>query len=664
MENSVIDETGWERMTEMFDRLLQGAEPSSVLASEQDLEIRRATETLWQHHLQAAQESYLEQGVKFEVLPMFQAGQMLANRFRVEKLLGRGGMGEVYLAQDMRMEERVALKTIARLLTPSPSIRRQIVAEVQRARRVTHPNVCRIHELFDDGETVFFSMEFLEGSLLSEYPPGSFSGREARLILRQMAEGLLAAHSIGVIHGDFKPTNVMILPGRVLRAVITDFGLARAVDRTSNSSAEGAPSLRAGSAKYMAPELLLGASPSVASDVFAFGRVANSILPSGRLWEDCLRVRPEDRPASLEAVIKRLQLGITRRLLLATAVAGVSGAGVSVYVVSHRRFHPVDPRAEYHLKLGIEYSRQTSPAGIRNAIDEFKQAVAIDPQYGDGWANLADVYCMASTYSALKSRDARKLAESAAQKALALDASLAKAQAAYAYALSTDFHRWRSAESFFKRAIGLSPNDPSVRSWYAGFLGRASRFDEAVNMADSALQLDPGSFRLNYRMGTELFRAKQFDRLLQYVLGVVRLHPAEGAGFCMLERAYEWLGRLEEAEEALRHADQLPDKVVSLSYWVTLLAAKRDIKASAEITQKMRSNWLREVTETNQYLTALGGLAMATGERNYFDAMVDAMAEGIRREDETVLAAAANPYTQIGKRDARFMALLKQLDLP
>src|SRR5947207_2186341 len=104
-----MDETRWDRVTDLFDQLLDGVEPSVVLAAEPDLETRQAAERLWRHHTDAAEENFLGAALGFEVLPMFQPGQVLLDRFRVEKLLGRGGMGEVYLAHDKRMDVRVAL---------------------------------------------------------------------------------------------------------------------------------------------------------------------------------------------------------------------------------------------------------------------------------------------------------------------------------------------------------------------------------------------------------------------------------------------------------------------------------------------------------------------------------------------------------------------------
>lgn len=320
----MTDETRWDRVTALFDRLLGGEDTAAVLQSEPDDEIRKAALDLWSHHVLASQERFLGDALSFEVRHTFRPGQILVNRFQIEKMLGSGGMGEVYLAWDRRMDERVAVKTIARLLAPSPSLRHRIVAEVQSARRVTHPNVCRIHELFEDGETVFFSMEYLPGVMLHDLNSGALSQAQARALVRQLAEGLYAAHQTGVVHGDFKPANVMVLGGDKPRAVIMDFGLARALDRVVSPMNQGL-SIRAGTVDYMAPELHGGGQPTVRSDIFAFGKVAAGLLPGERIWADCTRPRAEDRLASLEPVIRRLEPRQTRRLWIAGSVAMAAG---------------------------------------------------------------------------------------------------------------------------------------------------------------------------------------------------------------------------------------------------------------------------------------------------------------------------------------------------
>jgi serine/threonine protein kinase len=98
LEITLIDDTKWGTLTDLFERLLAGDDPETVLASEPDPEIREAAGNLWRHHVRAAQEDFLGDGLGFEVLPVFQPGQMLMNRFRIEQKLGSGGMGEVYLA--------------------------------------------------------------------------------------------------------------------------------------------------------------------------------------------------------------------------------------------------------------------------------------------------------------------------------------------------------------------------------------------------------------------------------------------------------------------------------------------------------------------------------------------------------------------------------------
>jgi len=374
-----MDDSRWRRVTALFEELLAGADPDHLLASEPDVEIRTAAVDLWRHHMRAEQEDYLDAPASFQVAPVFEPGAVLLGRFRVEKPLGSGGMGEVYLAWDQRMECRVALKTIARLLATTESIRRRFIAEVQSARRVTHPNVCRIHELFEDGDTVFFSMEYLDGVLLSSMVGTEFAERHARAILRQMAQGLGSAHSTGVVHGDFKPANVMIVGSEeaVPRAVIMDFGLARAMDRAA-AATDHRLSLRAGTIDYMAPELQCGWPPTIRSDIFAFGKVARALLPKEeRLWGPCTHSDPEHRPASLDHVIRRLESGRSRRYWitsLALAFAGAAG-----YVLrTPGEGTPAIPRYARMLVNGFR-ARSGPPGAARLTRSVFLTAVQQSP---------------------------------------------------------------------------------------------------------------------------------------------------------------------------------------------------------------------------------------------------------------------------------------------
>jgi serine/threonine protein kinase len=324
----VTDESRWERIAELFDRLLAGSDLTTTLASERNEEIRAAVSDLWRHHAGASRDGFLAEGPEFTVLPVFKPGQILLNRFSIERMLGQGGMGEVYLARDSTIEELVAIKTIARLLSPSPSLRKRIIAEVQNARRVTHPNVCRIHELFQDGNSVFFVMEYIEGQILNEALAKELSHADSSHIALQLADGLAAAHRTGVIHGDLKPANVMIVRGAVSRTVIMDFGLARAV--TGGSASIDYLSVRAGTAEFMAPELLAGQVPTMHSDIYALGKIGRMLQPEESVWESCTASQAEDRP-SAQAVVSRLNSRSSRRAWLGIAALASAGGAWSIW---------------------------------------------------------------------------------------------------------------------------------------------------------------------------------------------------------------------------------------------------------------------------------------------------------------------------------------------
>jgi eukaryotic-like serine/threonine-protein kinase len=168
----------------------------------------------------------------------FRPGQLVAERFRIVRFVARGGMGELYEADDLRLRERVALKAIRSNIAGDPAAMGRFERELRLARKVTHPNVCRIFdiEVAEPAEAggqkpvVFLSMELLSGETLSERlkRAGRFSEAEALPLVRQMAAALSAAHEAGVIHRDFKSQNVMLCgSGERLRAVVTDFGLAQ-----------------------------------------------------------------------------------------------------------------------------------------------------------------------------------------------------------------------------------------------------------------------------------------------------------------------------------------------------------------------------------------------------------------------------------------------------
>jgi hypothetical protein len=318
-------------------------------------------------------------------LRMFRPGEVLANRYLVVRLIGEGGMGEVYEALDRAVGEKVALKTLGLRAPLGEEGIARCLAEMQLARRVTHRNVCRVFDLALHTERVrpggdatvtlpLLTMELLAGESLGARiaRTGPLPLVEVRELVTQMAAALDAAHGAGVVHLDFKCDNVMLVPEprQGVRVVVTDFGLAR---RYRERSMAGLPSARlaGGTVGYMAPEQLDGERAGPEADIWALGVVIFEMLtgrrpfagstplevalqvvnapPPGlgkgvpRGWERvvhrCLRPRPEERfrraadlLAALEAASSSRRPSRSWGVALLGAATGVGAlAGVTLW---------------------------------------------------------------------------------------------------------------------------------------------------------------------------------------------------------------------------------------------------------------------------------------------------------------------------------------------
>src|SRR6266540_516837 len=205
----------------------------------------------------------------------FHAGDILSHRFKIVQFLAQGGMGEVYEAEDLELGRRVALKTIRPEIATEPRIIQRFKREITLSLKVTHPNVCRIFDLFHhrmewgtvDAELGFLAMELLRGETLASRlrAVGRMTSVEALPIVEQMAAGLAAAHHAGVVHRDFKSANVVLVPsdGQGERTVVTDFGLARSVEGGEGLSTGLG---MVGTSAYMAPEQVEGGEVTPAAD--------------------------------------------------------------------------------------------------------------------------------------------------------------------------------------------------------------------------------------------------------------------------------------------------------------------------------------------------------------------------------------------------------------
>ncbi|GLC26771.1 protein kinase domain-containing protein [Roseisolibacter agri] len=247
-------------------------------------------------------------------------GDTFAGRYAVQAELGRGGAGIVYRALDLLVDERVALKLLRpELLATDAQARERLIRELRLARRVSHRNVVRTHDLMEHDGTPFITMEFVEGASLGTVlrARGPLAAHTALALARQLARALEAAHEQGVVHGDLKPENLLVRLDGLLK--VGDFGVATLMRR----GGPAAPRLQlagtiggaiVGTPEYMAPEVLLGSEPDVRADLYAMGMVLHACLSGGTPYQvdtpraflarklDAPAPRTPDAPTALTAV--------------------------------------------------------------------------------------------------------------------------------------------------------------------------------------------------------------------------------------------------------------------------------------------------------------------------------------------------------------------------
>jgi tetratricopeptide (TPR) repeat protein len=354
--------------------------------------------------------------------PALKPGDCLG-RYTVRALLGAGGMGEVFAAHDPELDRVIALK----IMQPgvggeSPEARARFLREAQAMARLSHPNVVSVFDVASVGERVFVAMELIEGPTLAAWiADGPHPWREVVRIFLQAGRGLEAAHAAGIVHRDFKPSNVIL--GE--RARVVDFGLARALHEPSPSSAptmlDGVVTQTGealGTPAYMAPEQRAGTPASPLSDQYSFAVALHEALFGARpgtptparaipravraVVERALRPRPEERYPSMRALLDDLgrdPARARRRWLAAALVVVLVPAGFLV-----RRALVAPPYGGAGARLAGVWDPGRSEAvrkafaatGLSYSDDRWRRVSASLDDYAARWVGMADEACRAT----------------------------------------------------------------------------------------------------------------------------------------------------------------------------------------------------------------------------------------------------------------------------
>ncbi len=442
--------------------------------------------------------------------------------FRVLDRLGRGGMGDVLLAEDLALHRRVALKRLAHTLSAGPHWVARLRREAIALAAVNHPNVVTIYGVEEADGVPLVVMELVEGHTLQQaLPPTGFDLGPLLDYALAVAAALEAAHAKGVLHRDLKPSNVMVTEDGRIKVV--DFGLAKLLEFSDQegvlTAGETTAGLLVGTPVYMAPEQLVGEPADRKSDLYSFGVLlfematgrppfAGTTIPQlmqqvlledpptvsshrpdvpdrlSRLVAGLLAKDPPGRPATARLVVEELErcrrgdpVGpsqATRPAAAGALAAKPTDLGVAQLLVKGR-----------HL-----WNRRTE-ASLRSAIRCFQEVIDRDPTQPKAWIGIADALNMLSNYGFAPPGDTALRVRAAVERAVEIEGVTPDALRALALAAWQFDFAWSNAESLYRQALEADPGNGTTHHWYAVLLGVTGRFDESLAEFARAEALDP-----------------------------------------------------------------------------------------------------------------------------------------------------------------------------
>jgi tetratricopeptide (TPR) repeat protein len=538
----------------------------------------------------------------------------LAGSYRLERELGGGGMSRVYLAEDLDLKRRVVVKVLSPETAP-PAYVERFRREIETAASLQHPHIVPLLATGSVKGVAYYTMPFVTGESLSDrlVREGALSATEAVRIWRDVLDALGHAHIHGVIHCDVKPGNIL-LSGR--HALVTDFGIARAIEAAAGRGSRVLPEPAIGTPAYMAPEQVVGDHDlDGRTDIYAAGLVMYEMLAGRPLFDSsrrldelrvghvpdipplphaaagrqlaalvmrCLAWEPEHRPPSAEAVLSELEIamkdeagllpgplevsrgGRTHVLRWAAgllAVAILAATWLSAVRQPGEESLDVDERSRPSLAAFEWYQRGTEAALLRSdsgrnqGIAHFERAIALDSTYVEAWAGLSRMYIQLWSPAAGGARaEWLDRARAAALTAVALDDDAAQAHAALGWVHLASWD-WSGAASELERAIALDPVVPRGREGLARVYMMTGRPAEQLEQARLGVASDPLSYSAIREMALALAVNGRCEESLESLAALKNLSPPAGVAGLIRGQCYSSRGRWREAIAEFRWAD-------------------------------------------------------------------------------------------------------------
>ena len=534
------------------------------------------------------------------------------SHYQVLSLLGAGGMGQVYLARDSRLDRTVALKILPGELAADPERMRRFVIEAKAASALNHPNVATIYDVGESDGIHFIVMEHVEGETIAVRISRPLTPSEVVDIAVQAADALDVAHAKGITHRDIKPANLMLTHRGHVK--VLDFGVAK-VNRSEEVGPNGDWTVEpvttvgsvVGSGPYMSPEQAVGGDVDPRSDVFSLGVVIyematgqrpfsgstraelmdhilhaapepmmrlNPALPSEleRVTLKCLDKRPDDRYQSARELLTDLwplkrQLDANaggampdavRFELLRRAGSKPGAAALKPAVADDASITDAlrPSEASELVARGWAHLRSGSFFEISDAVSAFQAATVIDPTFAAAYAGLA-VAKVAQATNRNVLVEAFGEAKAAALRALALDDESADAQAALGEVMLFAEWDWIAAERSFQRALAIDPNHAHAYLRYGDLMEALGDLERGFHLKLQGLECDSTSVLAHLLIAVSCWNQRRYDDVIVWANKALDRDPQHPFAREMLGGAYWKMGDLERAGELLGVGENL-----------------------------------------------------------------------------------------------------------